>query len=216
MPAVPQGGVCKLCHSSAHMGSQECGPCSSAALLDPPEVLPITMVERSGMLHDHLRRYKDDQSPSVSRRFARRLGALTAVFLRYHTACLGSWDVVTPIPSPDRSAPGSIIEWVGALKERRIDLLVGTEKVQHGSPEPASFTVAPEAEGKRVLLFDDMFTSEPRSVRLGPLLLVLWSSAATSTPGGSRQRSCSVGSRTSCGTKPSVADVRAFFLRTRP
>ena len=99
VPAQPQEGVCSICHSSAYAGYRTCYQCHSAASVDPPEVLPITLSVDGELIHDHLRNYKDGLTEDVRNRMTLRLAGLIATFMANHGDCVGEWDYATCVPS---------------------------------------------------------------------------------------------------------------------
>ena len=161
VPAI-QAGICATCHSSAGIGFTSCFQCgreASALGIQLPEVVPITMSIERGIVHRHLRRYKDDPSAEVRERATLRLAALTAVFLSRHSDCLGEWDYATCLPSATRSAVESIALRTRALSgqvETILEVPAGRWSRQFTSER---FSVTRPVAGDRVLLIDDTFAS---------------------------------------------------------
>jgi predicted amidophosphoribosyltransferase len=159
VPAVPQVGVCAICHSSVKSAYQRCWQCSLASSLEPPEVLSITMEPRGELIHNHLRGYKDDADPAVRLRKSYRLAALLSVFISNHSGCIGEWDLVTCVPSPNRIALEPVVKMVRVL-ESNYDAIL-TERAG-GPPRELSadrFIVTRDIVDRRVLLLDDTFTT---------------------------------------------------------
>lgn len=158
VPAVPQEGVCSICHSSAE-GFGTCFPCHRAAALDPPEVIPITLSVEGGLVHRHLRMYKDGREPERSR-MALRLAALLSVFLSYHENCLGPFDYCAVVPSETRVALERVVRRVGALGPR-LRQVVQAQPLRRGTHvlSPDRFRISAGVTGDRVLLLDDTFTT---------------------------------------------------------
>jgi hypothetical protein len=159
VPAVPQVGVCEMCHSSAGSGFRRCRQCERAWNLGPPEILPITMEVKGGLLHDHLRGYKDAGDATVRDRMSTRLAGLLSVFFAGHRRCVGEWDAVTCVPSVERAALDVVVARVGALAGDLRQLLAERPGGPEREMSVERFSVTSEVTGTRVLLLDDTFTS---------------------------------------------------------
>ena len=159
VPATPQIGICNVCHSSVDDRWDRCYACNAAKRLQPPEVIPITMEVGGGLIHDHLRQYKDSRTEAVRARMGMRLAGLVAIFFANHGACVGEWDVVTCVPSPARNAPEAIVRRVGLLAGDYVGLLVAHEGEHERALSSDRFSVTQDVQAKRVLLIDDTFTS---------------------------------------------------------
>ena len=160
VPAVGQPGVCRYCHSACEPDYGQCYPCLEAVRsVGAVDILPISMSVEGGLLHRHLRGYKDDRSPAVRNRMSVRLAALTAVFLEHHRECVGAFDSVVLVPSAARTAVESIVQRVRALRdEYRPALRVSALGSKH-ELRADRFTVTRDINGERVLIVDDTFTS---------------------------------------------------------
>jgi len=159
IPAQPQEGVCGICHSSAGSGYSVCYRCHEAAWVDPPEVLPVTLSVHGGLMHDHLRNYKDSRSASVRDRMSLRLAGLLAIFMANHDRCVGSWDYATCVPSVERVALRPVVNRIALFADRYHQILEAGPAVGGRSIDPDQFVVAGNVTGDRVLLLDDTFTS---------------------------------------------------------
>ncbi len=159
VPAVPQDGICALCHSSASPGYSVCRQCSDAAFFTPPEILPITMSVHGGLIHHSLRYYKDSSDAEVRERLTMRLGALLAIFMNNHSGCVGEWDVATCVPSAQRVAMEPIVQKLARFENRYERLLVGKPVAGERKVDPAQFDVVGSVKGRRVLLLEDTFAS---------------------------------------------------------
>lgn len=149
--AAPQQHVCSTCRSGANPGYECCYQCDANRVV---QVLPISMSYHGGLLHSHLRNYKDG-SPQQRTEYTLRLAALLWLFLKQHQDCIGGdYDAVVTVPSTrtDRDAPKATIDRIVALRHLHVPLTC-TET----GPRPA-FAAPEELEGKRVLLLDDTFT----------------------------------------------------------
>ncbi|MGH8987659.1 MAG: hypothetical protein ACRDXC_03545 [Acidimicrobiales bacterium] len=159
VPAHPQEGICSICHSSTNAGFPTCRPCHDAALLDPLEVLPITLSVHGELIHDHLRNYKDSRSATVRLRMSLRLAGLLAAFMACHAACVGEWDFATCVPSPRRVALEPVVNRVQLFAGRYRQVLVTRPDAGERALDPAQFTVTADVAAQRVLLLDDTFVS---------------------------------------------------------
>ena len=159
VPAVPQVGVCRLCHSSVDESFTVCSPCNSARSIGAQEVLPITMEIRAGLVHDHLRNYKDGPSQLVRDRFGLRLAGLLASFTTIHHKCIGDWDLVTCVPSVSRTALASVVTRIGSLTGDYRQVISATPGKSPRTLDADRFRVTEEVRGRRILLLDDTFTS---------------------------------------------------------
>lgn len=159
VPAQPQEGVCSTCHSSAEVGYSRCYPCHEAARVDPPELLPITLSVHGGLIHDHLRNYKDSRSAIVRDRMGLRLAALLATFMAHHAGCVGEWDYATCVPSAQRVALAVVVGRIGVFAGRHRQVLEARPDGTERALDPAQFVVGTEVAGHRILLLDDTFVS---------------------------------------------------------
>ncbi len=159
VPGVPQEGVCSICHSSASPGYPACYPCHEAAWTNPPEILPITLSLHGGLIHDHLRGYKDSRSASVRDRMSLRLAGLLAIFMVNHADCIGFWDYATCVPSAHRTALDRVVTRIRLFTDRYRHVLAARPGRTERALGPAQFTVTGDVSGHRILLLDDTFTS---------------------------------------------------------
>jgi len=83
--AAPQPNVCLSCRSGTDPETSRCKQCSR---LGVPRILPISMSTHGGLLHTHLRRYKDGSEQQRST-FTLRLAALLSLFVTNHLDCVG-------------------------------------------------------------------------------------------------------------------------------
>lgn len=158
----PGAGVCGICHSSV-VGYDHCYPCNQARQFlqrDVPTVVPISLEVEGEQLHHALKGYKDGRDDAVRDRFAYQLAALSELFWRHHQTCLEPFDAITTVPSAHRNAFEAVIQ----RSQRLTDLYRPALKRAGASGthelDASKFTVAPgEAEGRRIVLVDDTFTS---------------------------------------------------------
>lgn len=159
VPASPQLGICRVCHSSCREDFDCCFPCSQAAYLDPPEILPITMSIAGGAVHHHLRMYKDSPDPQTRERLTMRLAALLSVFMEKHGVCVGEWDMVTCVPSAARVALAPIVAKLRLFYQRDVQALAAVPGDHGRTLDAGQFDVVANVRGKRMLLLDDTFTT---------------------------------------------------------
>jgi predicted amidophosphoribosyltransferase len=159
VPATNQGRVCEICHTGIDGDYVRCSRCEQARYLDMPEVLPIAMSVHLGLLHAHLRGYKDNLDTAVRSRMALRLAALVSVFMANHQRCLGEWDYVTCVPSARRVAPAAIVSHLRVFEHRYNQVLAAADRHGERAVDPGRFAVSGTVRRDRVLLFDDTFTS---------------------------------------------------------
>ena len=93
--------VCRFCHGACPPGYRQCLPCFRADTgIGAVEILPVSLSIDTGLLHRHLRGYKDDSNAQVRLRMSLRLSALLTVFMQHHAACVGEFDSWSPcLPS---------------------------------------------------------------------------------------------------------------------
>lgn len=162
VPAAGQPGVCSICHSSAEGGSARCGHCRHAAWTEPPEVLPISLSLHGQVLHHHLWQYKDSPSGIVRTQAIARLSGLVNEFFARHATCVGPWDLVTCVPSPERVALEAVISQVSSLRRSYRRVLVARPARVGRSLDPSQFLMNGPVRRDRILLLDDTFVSGAR------------------------------------------------------
>lgn len=149
--ARAQAGVCIRCRSGCNVRFRECIPCESGGVVD---VLPISMSEHNGPLHERLRNYKDGQRGEQRLEYTLQLAALLKLFLDRHLDCLGGDpDAVVTVRSARRDAPKQIVDRVRWLRPLHVPLTWA------GSTDEVRFEAPSELKGRRVLLIDDTFTT---------------------------------------------------------
>lgn len=159
VPAASQAGICELCHGACESKYQRCYQCREALLsIGASSILPVSMSIETEMLHRHLRGYKDDRNSNVRARMSFRLAALLAVFTANHESCIGEYDSVVGVPSPDRTAIEPVVLRIAALRERYVPALETTGRWTKADLSDDRFIVTREVSRERVLLIDDTFT----------------------------------------------------------
>jgi hypothetical protein len=184
VPAVGQAGVCRYCHSACDPDYEQCFPCLEAVRsVGAVEILPISMSLDGDLLHRHLRGYKDDRSADVRARMSLRLAALVSVFMEHHRACVGEFDSVATVPSPERVAVEAVVRRVRSLVGEYRPALLATGAGSKAELRSDRFEVLRDVGGERVLVLDDTFTRgatlfsavgalrEAGAVVVGPLVL---------------------------------------------
>ncbi len=171
VPAVADG-VCDICHGAPNPGHRRCFSCAetSAQVAHPvANVVPISLYQVGGQLHDVLRRYKDGPDPIVRYQFSLIVAALLTCFLRRHGTCVAeaageSWDLATTVPSSrDRELPHPLdraIQLSPWLRSQCRPLLAkGGGDVRHNRADDRAFVVTEEVRGRQILILDDTFTT---------------------------------------------------------
>lgn len=159
VPAA-QDRVCEICHSSCTAGYSRCIPCSAGTnQLGVGEVIPIAMSVAGGLLHRHLRGYKDDRSRDVRDRMALRLAALLAVFLSNHHGCIGGYDSIALVPSATRTAMQNVVDRIPSLREAVQPALEAGPGFATRDLNQQRFDVVRPVSDEHVLLLDDTFTT---------------------------------------------------------
>lgn len=147
--AALQPGICPVCRTATKVGFDDCYRCNGQQF----RVLPITMSISQGLIHHHLRYYKDHPVADTRTELTYRLAALLETFLRNHLNCLGGTvQRVATVPSSktQRDAPWEIIKFLGRFSGHTNPI------TQHSD---LTLGVDGDVEGQRILLLDDTFTS---------------------------------------------------------
>lgn len=164
-------GVCQVCHwasgdfpscwSCRESGGQVSAPCRL--------VVPVSLCERWGPLHNVLREYKDSRVAAVRNRFRPHVAGLLGRFLALHSRCItyeagDEWEVVTTVPSGHgRDGQHPFEEVVGLIVPQRdqLERLLepGPSPLEHNQANDDAFRVTRDVAGTRVLLLDDTYTS---------------------------------------------------------
>lgn len=159
VPAA-QPGICGICHSSCTAGYDQCIPCSRAVQrVGAEEVIPIALSLDGGLLHRHLRGYKDGRSGEVRVRLSHRLAALLTVYLARHRRCLAPWDLVEVVPSVRRNAMIKVVGRTRSLRDEWEPTLEAMDGFPARSLTIDRFEVIRSIAGERILLIDDTFTT---------------------------------------------------------
>lgn len=162
VPAAGQSGVCGFCHSACDPAFAQCYPCLEAHRgIGAVELLPISMSVDGGLLHRHLRGYKDDRRDEVRARMTVRLAALVSVFVEHHGTCIGPFDSVVLVPSAVRRAVEPIVGRVRSLRQEHRPALEVTGVGSKQELRADRFRVTRSVDGERVLILDDTFTRGP-------------------------------------------------------
>ena len=153
---APQPGICPVCRSGVKDNYTTCYNCSQNAQF---HVVPISISNHGGPLHDRLYKYKRSHDPAVQATFAVDLAVILYMYLENHLECLGGeFDRLAIIPSTQQErGPHNIV----AVFRRFAD---NQNPLRWRDLEARTFKVAEDVRGQRVLLFDDTFTSGVRSV----------------------------------------------------
>jgi hypothetical protein len=174
-------GVCAVCHSWTETLSdgtrrEICSSCmrTIGAVSHPAElVVPISLVEVGSQFYTSLSGYKNSPDEDTRARFALRLGALLARFLRDHgnhirTAVGGDWDLMTIVPSSGgRAGPHPLEDVVRKARAHRslyrpVLEAAGEGVLDHRRSDDRGYRVTDDIDGRRVLLIDDTLTTGAR------------------------------------------------------
>lgn len=159
VPAT-QPGVCSTCHSSCAYNFDCCFPCNEAVQrVNAHEVIPVSLSVARGLLHRHLRGYKDDPRPDVRDRMTLRLAGLLAVFVANHRACIGDYDTIALVPSKSRVAMEAVINRIPSLADAFVPTLSVNLGYETRDLDPDRFNMLRSVAGEHVLLIDDTFTT---------------------------------------------------------
>lgn len=152
--AVPaaQPGICPVCRTAVKDNFDCCFLCAGEQM----RIVPISLSVHSGMLHHHLRNYKDGRE-AVRGPLTLRLAALLEVYLQNHLeSCLGGpIDLVATVPSAKRDAPWSIVQRLQRFSNQPVNPLRWAVDADGGGAVAADASVG----GQQVLLLDDTFTA---------------------------------------------------------
>lgn len=169
-PAGP--GICPICHRPPNAGFTLCWSCDrTTSQVSRPlqRVVPISLYKVGDQLHTWLRGYKDDRDGALRARLTTRVAATLGRFLRRHARCVApdGWDVVTTVPSTaDRPGVHPLVRalsLLGPYREEYVPLLApGPVAIGHNRAHDDGFRMTEPADGRRVLLIDDTFTSGGR------------------------------------------------------
>ena len=167
-------GVCDVCHGAPGAGFTTCWSCSvTTSQVSRPirTVVPISLYELNSQMHHVLRKYKDGRYPATRLLFRQQIAALLTRFLQVHGDCIrdivGSWDVVTSIPSSaGRAGPHPLdtaIRLSNYLRPQYEALLgAGEAALDHRRANDLGYVVIEDVTDLDVLLVDDTFTTGAR------------------------------------------------------
>lgn len=132
-------------------------------------VVPITMCARSSQMHHVLWSYKNSDKPEVREEFTVQIAALVARFLSKHGECIatvggGSWDTAVTIPhthAREGQQPlHEVVSMVRRFREIHLPILRRTDAfLDRRVSNDQAFEITAEVSGRRLLIFDDMFTT---------------------------------------------------------
>ncbi|MDA8073146.1 MAG: hypothetical protein M0Z82_16505 [Actinomycetota bacterium] len=170
MAVKPPGpGVCRTCCGAlAGASATLCQSCRAiTAVLGPLyPVTPISLATDGSQIYAALVQYKSDHRQLAATQRL-RLAGLVEVFLTYHLDCVAphGFDVVTVVPSSRRPAgsnPLAATLKMTDLLASRVEALLapGPGKVERNLAEADAYVAdAARVGGRRVLLFDDTYTT---------------------------------------------------------
>jgi hypothetical protein len=176
VPAAGPPGVCSSCHGAVNARADgtfysTCWNCNSIPRYGVSVIAPISLIHTSeSQLYAAARDYKSGAvDPAVRAAHSVLLAATMQRFLRLHRGCIAGaagieWDTLTIVPStrgrPEPHPLEETIQRAPELAREYVRLLRPTgAPIQHANPNPDAFQADDEANGRRVLLLDDTFTS---------------------------------------------------------
>jgi len=177
-PPEVQPGVCNVCHGATgymYDGDpwERCWSCKESirGVSNPLTlVVPISLYRVGEQLHTVLKDYKRSPSKRVRERHLWQVGAILHRFLWGHrdhiaTEAGGYWDTVAIVPSKtnhdDVHPLESAIMLGEPLRDEYMRLLEpgDVSKIGRARSSDQGYVATDDAEGRRVLLVDDTFTS---------------------------------------------------------
>lgn len=175
--------VCPTCWSWRHPRHPRCSNCMQAfGELHMPANLavPISLYRRPSLLRDWLVSYKlREELPTVSAATAQSLlTAIVSSFLTLAwpvlTARLGSVDGIVPVPSSSSTGEGPMVSVLRSSAARFApvypQLVSRLRTSSHRYMSESMFDVTQRVEGKRLIVFDDVFTTGSQSQSLSSAL----------------------------------------------
>jgi predicted amidophosphoribosyltransferase len=165
----PGPGTCPVCRAGVDRAFRRCRNCDDhARRLDAPldPVTPITLATPDSPLYLALKRYKSGRRHAAGQ--ALRLATLAATFFDRHLACVapGGIDAVVVVPSlTGRRGPHpllGVLRLVRALPAADDWLSPGPRGVERGHAARDLVACRGDVDGRRVLLFDDTYTTGAR------------------------------------------------------
>ncbi|MHB8681209.1 MAG: hypothetical protein ACYDA2_03835 [Acidimicrobiales bacterium] len=163
-PARPDEGECWCCR---HVGCQLGLPAGA-----PPPVVAVGAARPGDAFHGALRRYKDAPGVEQRRHYAAVLGRLVSEFVVTRRPLLaetmGEWDAVAPLPSSGRASRRAcpletLLPFIPALVSPTVVLRAGPARAAHLRATPDAFVVPDPVQGRRVLVFDDVWVTGARA-----------------------------------------------------
>lgn len=172
-PPAAGRGVCQVCHGSSGQYAR-CWSCNrTRQLVTHPLrlVVPVslTRTDMDAQLHNVLRDYKYADDDAVRQRHRYHVAALLLRFLTDHRGCIEAaagqtFELITVVPSKrGRAGPHPLEQAIDlapdlrAIHERLLD--AGPAAIGRNAPSDTGFVARQAANGRRVLLIDDTFTS---------------------------------------------------------
>lgn len=178
VPPVGTVGTCDVCHGPTALRDDgawwpRCYSCRQTIMgVSRPVLLivPISLYRIGEQLHTVLAGYKRSTDPKVRERLGLQVGATLHRFLWMHGAHIeqkagGTWDTVTIVPSKEARDGAHPLELAIGLAEPLASLYrpllrpLEPEGIGRLRSSDRGFAVTDDANGRRVLLIDDTFTS---------------------------------------------------------
>jgi predicted amidophosphoribosyltransferase len=165
-------GACDICHNAPWTGSMRCWSCvqTTSAVSHPVElVVPISLYQVGGQLHNVLASYKRSLDVRVRAQFGTLIAATLSRFIGEHgdhirEAAGTDWDTTTIVPSKSRPGPHALqqaVELSARLRETFGPVVEPWEPqtISRATASDRGYRAIRRLDGERVLLLDDTFTS---------------------------------------------------------
>ena len=170
MPPDPAPDVCLWCRGPKLVSEQMCSNCllNATILGGLQEVVPITLYSKPSRLRDWLTFYKSYPSSAADPNARLAISHITRRYFATNSSFMHSLGIeaVIVVPSASRPAPHPLRILLDGLPEVQIPTWGGLRRTKspigHNAPRVDAFRALPWLRGRRVLLFDDVYTTGAR------------------------------------------------------
>lgn len=168
-PAPGATDACPICRSWNSGNATHCENCeeNKQALGEVQPVTPITLYRKPSVVRDWLTHYKPNDEEHHPE-YSEILATIVNCWLQANDDLVGQFDAMAVVPSADRAPPHPLEELVDAhvprLAELRAELLErGPGDIGWRRPARDGYAATGDVSRRRVLLFDDVYTTGARS-----------------------------------------------------